>query len=169
MFSHGGFSGVVKTILIGVTYSKSEMSMVRERICPQEVAKDGFKYLGRLHLEKKSSRVSETFRNDLLKMMESDIFPRVGRLDVAIVTPQHLVDPLRSVEERRGTEFAHRICSLCGEALIEGIVAGRCEKTCECRAQRIVAAWSTRQPDCVNSRPVHCAGSRSGRHMGRGG
>jgi integrase len=67
------------------------------------------------------------YTNVLLKVMEADIFPEIGRFELPVITPQLLVHALELVAARHGTEQAHRICSLCGDVFTYGIVARICE------------------------------------------
>jgi len=75
-------------------------------------------------MESKSHRISQKYAADLMKIMEADVFPLIGQIGCATVTTEQLVSALRLVEERHGTEFAHRICSLCREVFANGIIAG---------------------------------------------
>jgi integrase len=75
-------------------------------------------------MEAKSHRISQKYTADLMKIMEADVFPLIGQIGCATVTTEQLVSALLLVEERHGTEFAHRICSLCREVFANGIIAG---------------------------------------------
>ncbi len=88
--------------------------------------KDNFERLARQRLEMKSLRVAQQYTTTILKIMEADIFPEIGRLDVSRITTLQLLPVLQLVEENHGTELAHRICSLCGEVFTQGIVEGAC-------------------------------------------
>lgn len=93
-----------------------------------EKEKNDFESRARRHMERKSLRVSQQYRDDLLRILEADVFPPIGRFDLSTITSQQLQPVLQSIEKCRGAATAHIICSVCCEVFTAGIVAGVCER-----------------------------------------
>lgn len=68
----------------------------------------------------------------IVRRLESDIFPTVGKLDIAEITPRQMLDALRKIEARGSIEMARRIKNHCSEIFRYAIPDGRCD-TDPCR------------------------------------
>ncbi|WP_414712720.1 tyrosine-type recombinase/integrase [Sphingopyxis sp.] len=68
----------------------------------------------------------------IVRRLESDIFPTVGTLDIAEITPRQMLDALRKIEARGSIEMARRIKNHCSEIFRYAIPDGRCD-TDPCR------------------------------------
>lgn len=63
----------------------------------------------------------------IVRRLESDIFPTVGKLDIAEITPRQMLDALRKIEARGSIEMARRIKNHCSEIFRYAIPDGRCD------------------------------------------
>lgn len=98
--------------------------MNSERNTQSNRERGDFEDWARRQIEAKSHRISQKYTADLMKIMEADVFPLIGQIGCATVTTEQLASALLVVEELHGSEFAHRICSLCREVFANGIIAG---------------------------------------------
>jgi integrase len=108
--------------------AKRRLLMIRKENSRSKREKNNFESIARQLLEMKSARVSQQFKNELLVGMALYVFSSIGGFELSEITLQHLLPLFQSIEKSRGTEFAHRICSVCSEVFTHGIVAGTCER-----------------------------------------
>jgi integrase len=63
----------------------------------------------------------------VLRRLEMDVFPRIGRLPVGDITPLMMLDLARKIEARGVYETAGRALGTCGQIFRYGIVTQRCQ------------------------------------------
>jgi integrase len=71
-------------------------------------------------------------RDGLLRRLDRDIFPWIGKRPIADITPPELLTVIRRIESRGALETSHRALSTCGQVFRYAVATGR--------AQRDVAA-----------------------------
>jgi integrase len=59
--------------------------------------------------------------------LEADIYPVIGDMDVAEITPRQILDAIRRIEGRGSIEMAHRVKNHCSEIFRFAIPDGRCQ------------------------------------------
>jgi integrase len=59
---------------------------------------------------------------------ENDIFPYLGKLPIAEITPTEFLDVIRKIEDRDAKDTAHRTLGSCGQVFRYGVATGRCER-----------------------------------------
>ena len=64
----------------------------------------------------------------IIRRLELNIFPWLGRRPVASVTPPELLTVLRRIEDRGALETAHRVKQICGQVFRYAIATGRAER-----------------------------------------
>lgn len=64
---------------------------------------------------------------DVLRRLESNIYPSVGRRAIAEIEAPELLAALRKIEERGAYDLAHRVLQVCGQIFRYGIATGRCK------------------------------------------
>lgn len=64
--------------------------------------------------------------------LEADVYPVIGDLDVADITPRQMLDAIRQIEARGSIEMARRVKNHCSEIFRFAIPDGRCQ-TDPCR------------------------------------
>jgi len=78
---------------------------------------NNFEHVTRLWLEVKSSRVSKAHATDIIRSLENDVFPTIGKVPVASLTAKILIDTLKPVEKRGALETVKRLCQRINEVL----------------------------------------------------
>ncbi|WP_324698945.1 tyrosine-type recombinase/integrase [Novosphingobium sp. RL4] len=62
----------------------------------------------------------------IMRRLEADIFPYVGREAIAAITPRQMLEAFRAIETRGAVEMAHRVKNHCSEVFRYAIPDGRC-------------------------------------------
>lgn len=65
---------------------------------------------------------------DVLRRLESNIFPSIGRRPIGEIDAPELLAAVRKIEERGAHDLAHRVLGVCGQVLRYGIATGRCSR-----------------------------------------
>ena len=66
--------------------------------------------------------------SDVLRRLESNLFPEIGATPIADLTAPALLSALRKVEHRGAHDLAHRILQVSGQVFRYGIATGRCQR-----------------------------------------
>jgi integrase len=64
----------------------------------------------------------------VLGRLEADIFPELGREDIANIEPPRLLEVIRKIESRGAIEMAKRVKNHCSEIFQFGIAEGKCRQ-----------------------------------------
>jgi integrase len=64
----------------------------------------------------------------ILRRLESNVFPWLGRRQISDIKAQELLTVLRRIQDRGAIESAHRILQYCGQVFRYSIVTGRAER-----------------------------------------
>ncbi|HUY18681.1 MAG TPA: integrase arm-type DNA-binding domain-containing protein [Candidatus Binataceae bacterium] len=78
--------------------------------------------------EKFSANWAPTHANTIIRRMERDVFPWLGRRPVGEITAAELLTALRRVESRGALETAHRVHQICGQVFRYAIATGRAQR-----------------------------------------
>lgn len=73
----------------------------------------------------KSSEWAPSYGEKIMRRLEVDVFPFIGRRPVADITPPQLLDVLRKIEGRGVVETAHRALENCSQVFRYAVVTGR--------------------------------------------
>lgn len=76
--------------------------------------------------ELKKPEWAEGYATKVLGRLKNDIFPRLGKLPIADITPVIMLDTLRKIESRGVVETAARCLEISGQVIQYAIVTGRC-------------------------------------------
>src|SRR5580692_813559 len=68
------------------------------------------------------------YAGQILRRLEADVFPAIGRRPIAELEPPELLDMLRKVEKRGVNETARRLKQLVGQVFRFAIVTGRAKR-----------------------------------------
>src|SRR6266568_43679 len=71
---------------------------------------------------------SPYYAEQILRRLEADIFPAIGRRPIAELEPPELLDMLRKVEKRGADEMARRLKQLVGQIFRFAIATGRAKR-----------------------------------------
>jgi hypothetical protein len=91
-------------------------------------AANTFELVAREFLQTKVDAWTPMYAAKWLRGMEKDLFPFIGKLPIATVTPLMLLDALRKCEKRGAIESAHTLRQTAGQVFRYGIQTGRCER-----------------------------------------
>lgn len=68
-----------------------------------------------------------SYANKILRRLEADVFPWLGKLPVQQITSPMVLDVLRRAESRGVIETAHRVLETCGQVFRFAVATGRIE------------------------------------------
>jgi integrase len=66
--------------------------------------------------------------DDVLRRLERNAFPALGRRPISEIEAPELLAALRPMEERSANDLAHRVLQVCGQVFRYGIATGRCSR-----------------------------------------
>ncbi len=90
-----------------------------------ERAANSFEVLSREWLAKQGPAWAESHRDRIMRLFERDLYPWLGGLPIADVTPQVLLTALRRIEARGAGDTAHRALGNCGQVFRYAVATGR--------------------------------------------
>lgn len=86
----------------------------------ESVSREWFEKFGTSWVESHASKIS--------RRLERDLYPHLGSVGIAAVTPASLLMVLRKVESRGALETAHRLLQNCGQVWRYAVATGRAER-----------------------------------------
>lgn len=89
---------------------------------------DSFEALAREWFAKYSPSWAATHSNKIIRRLERDIFPWMGKQPIAQISAQDLLAVLRRIESRGAIETAHRAHQNCGQVFRYAVASGRAER-----------------------------------------
>lgn len=98
------------------------------RIADGLPAIDSFEEVAREWFAKFSAEWAPSHADKIIRRLERDIFPWIGKCPIAEITAPELLSALRRIEERGAVETAHRAHQNCGQIFRYAIATGRAER-----------------------------------------
>ena len=86
-----------------------------------------FESVAREWFETKIADKSESYRARTLRILEKDLFPKLGALAISDITSRQLLETLRVVEERT-VDIAHRAKQSAGQVFRYAVATGRADR-----------------------------------------
>lgn len=100
-----------------------------EKSTKAELAANSFEAVAReWHITIHVPKVTAPHAARTLIRLEQDVFPWLGALPVATITPPKLLETMRRIEARGAIETAHRALQACGQVFRYAIATGRAER-----------------------------------------
>ena len=93
-----------------------------------EKAANSLEVVAREWHKKQSSTWSARHSDGIIKRLERDVFPWLGKKAISDLSPKELLTTLRRVEERGAIESAHRILGNCGQIFRYAVATGRADR-----------------------------------------
>lgn len=90
--------------------------------------KNTFEVVAREWFSKRVNTLSEKHAKTIVSRLENNVFPWLGKKDIASVDAPMLLEVLRRIEERGAIETAHRVKQICGQVFRYAISTGRAER-----------------------------------------
>ena len=109
-----------------------------------EKAANSFGVVAREWHKKQSSTWSTRHSDGIIKRLERDVFPWLGKKPISELTPKELLTALRRVEECGALESAHRMLGNCGQVLRYAVVTGRADRDITSDLRGALPALKTR-------------------------
>jgi integrase len=94
----------------------------------KEAAENSFETIAREWYTKFSSKWSSSHGERILRRLEKDIFPWIGKRPISEIIAPELLNVLRRMESRGAIETAHRASQNCGQIFRYAIATGRAER-----------------------------------------
>ena len=92
-----------------------------------EAARNSFEDVAREWYAKYSPKWVPAYRKAVIRIMEENLFPHIGKRPVNAITPKELLAILRRVEERGALTIAHKALRDTGRIFRYAVVTGRAE------------------------------------------
>lgn len=86
----------------------------------QEIAKDWYDLVSPTWKSKKHA-------DDVLRRLEINIYPVVGKRPIAEIEATELLTAVRTIEKRGSTDLSHRMIGVCSQVFRYGIAIGKCK------------------------------------------
>lgn len=99
----------------------------KEAIAAVAASDNTFEKVARKWFELNRAQWTETHASDVIGSLERDVFPTLGPLPLAAITPPMVLSVLRAIEERPAVETAHRIRQRISSVFVYAIAAGMAE------------------------------------------
>lgn len=90
--------------------------------------RNSFESVAREWFVKNKGIWTEKHAETIISRLENNIFPWLGKSDIAAVSAPMLLDSLRRIEDRGAIETAHRVKQICGQVFRYAIATGRAER-----------------------------------------
>jgi len=91
-------------------------------------AANSFEAVAREWYAKRAKHWVAGHADDVLRRLESNVFPTLGRRPISEIDAPELLAAIRPIEERGAYDLAHRVLQVCGQVFRYGIATGRCTR-----------------------------------------
>ena len=102
--------------------------MARKAVKLSQAGSESFEAIAREWHDKFASTWSPGHGERILRRLEVDIFPWLGKRPIAEIKPPELLAVLRRIESRGALETTHRAMANCGQVFRYGVATGRVER-----------------------------------------
>lgn len=89
---------------------------------------NSFEAIAREWHTKNIGKWTEKHGDQILRRLELNVFPWLGKVGIQKITPPELLKVMRRMEDRGAHETAHRVLSSCGQVFRYAIATGRAEQ-----------------------------------------
>ena len=136
----------------------SERRLEDDRRADAGLPPDGsFEAVAREWYEKNAPTWAPTHSEKIIRRLERDVFPWIGKRSVAAIRPADLLELMRRVESRGAIETTHRVQQNCGQVFRYAVATGRAESDPSRDLRGALTPW----------RPQHYATLTDPREVGR--
>ena len=118
---------------------------------------DSFEAVAREWYEKNAPNWAATHSEKIIRRLERDVFPWIGKKPVASIRPADLLELLRRVESRGAIETTHRVQQNCGQVFRYAVATARAESDPSRDLRGALTPW----------KPEHYATLTDPREVGR--
>src|SRR5664280_1045885 len=118
---------------------------------------DSFEAVAREWYEKNAPNWAATHSEKIIRRLERDVFPWIGKKPIASIRPVDLLELLRRVESRGAIETTHRVQQNCGQVFRYAVATSRAESDPSRDLRGALTPW----------KPEHYATLTDPREVGR--
>ena len=118
---------------------------------------DSFEDVAREWYEKNAPNWAATHSEKIIRRLERDVFPWIGRKPIASIRPADLLELLRRVKSRGAIETTHRVQQNCGQVFRYAVATARAESDPSRDLRGALTPW----------KPQHYATLTEPREVGR--
>lgn len=98
-----------------------------QKLAKQLSAENSFEAISREWHTNKADRWNVSYRDEIIKTFEQDVFPFIGNRPISEIKPLELLEVLRRIEKRGALEKTRKVRQRCGEVFRYAIITGRAE------------------------------------------
>jgi integrase len=98
-----------------------------EKLSRQLENENSFEAIAREWYKRRFDRWSVSYREEMMRTFEKDVFPFLGHRPIKDIKPLELLGVLSKLEDRGATEKARKVRQRCGEVWKYAVVTGRAE------------------------------------------
>lgn len=120
-----------------------------QKAAKAERATNSFEVVAREWFAKYSPSWAPTHANKIIKRLERDVFPWIGKKPAAEITAPELLAVLRRIEERGVLETAHRALQNCGQIFRYAVATGRAQRDPSGDLKGALAPWKPKHYPAV--------------------
>lgn len=113
--------------LLATDVDPSEAKKARKEALVKEVT-DSFEAIAREWFARFSQNWKESHSTKIIRRLEIDIFPWLGKRPIREISAPDLLSPIRRIESRGALETAHRVLANCGQVFRYAVSTGRAER-----------------------------------------
>lgn len=99
-----------------------------EKVTPEGYHPNCFEMVAREWHNEYQSTWNKSHAERIIRRLEKDIFPWLGKKNIAEITAPELLTVIRRIKDRGVLETAHRAMSNCGQVFRYGVQTGKCER-----------------------------------------
>ena len=117
-----------KMVVNDIDPSKARQASRTAQIETAKAATETVEAISREWFKKFSPQWVESHADRIIRRLERDVFPYIGKQEIKSVTPPQLLEVLRRVESRGAVETTHRVLQNCGQVWRYAVATGRVER-----------------------------------------
>lgn len=99
-----------------------------EKAGKKKAAANTFEAVAREWHENKKDSWTEQYGINVLRRLEMDVFPLIGKRPLGDIEPPEMLDMIRQIEKRGALDVSKRIAQVCGQIFRFGIAEGRVKR-----------------------------------------
>lgn len=100
----------------------------KEKAARRLANENSFEAVAREWYSKRSHTWVKTHAKDVLRRLETNIFPDIGKRPISDIDAPELLATVRKIEARGAYDLAHRVLAVCGQVFRYGVATGRCKR-----------------------------------------
>lgn len=98
------------------------------KLASKLAAANSFEAVAREWYGKHAPTWAQKHAADVLRRLELNIFPSLGKRPIGEIEPPELLAAVRKIEARGAHDLAHRVLGVCGQVFRYGVATGRCKR-----------------------------------------